>query len=183
MFNSNPKARTVLKVGTLYAMSGDSGWIYYGQVSPDKSIGFFQRRDRDLAPPKDILSSPIMSTVGVVYPSIGRALRSGRWKMLGRFPLHEELEKTRFAVQWPLGALRVTVWAGDKPAYDTDVRDPGIQQMEVIAAWDAEHHLPARLAADFGDPYDEREIGGPVWRERRERERLGLLYVPPLSTE
>src|SRR5215468_7216168 len=97
-FDPEPKARAVLKAGTLYAISGDSGWIYYGQVAPDKNIGFFQRRDRDPAQPEAVLSSQIMSRVGVVYPSIGRALRSGRWKMLGRFSLHEELEKTRFAV-------------------------------------------------------------------------------------
>ena len=162
MFDGDPKARADLTAGTLYAIAGKSGWIYYGQVAQDKAIGFFRRRDPNLAEPEAVLSSNVMTTVGVAYPSIGRALRSGRWKKLGRFPLHKELQKIRHSVQWPVGTLKVTVWAGGKPSHDTRVEDPAIQNMEIIAAWDAEHHLPPRLTADIGDARMQLEVATTV---------------------
>jgi hypothetical protein len=68
--------------------------------------------------------------------------------------------------------LTVTVWLDGKPAYDTRIEDPAIQKFERIAAWDAEHHLPARLKADFGVEVPAWHVGGPVWRERRVKEEF-----------
>ena len=48
MFSPNPKARADLKPGILYALVGEGTWLYYGQVTPDKSVGFFRRRDREV---------------------------------------------------------------------------------------------------------------------------------------
>ena len=96
MFNADPKSKADLKAGTLYAIVGASSWVYYGQVKEDKALGFFRRRDRNPAASEEILASDVMATVAISFPSIGRALRSGCWKKLGRFPLHKELQKTRF---------------------------------------------------------------------------------------
>lgn len=152
--------------GTLYAVLGDAGWIYYGQVTPDKKIGFFRRRDREPVDAAFVLSAPIMAVIVVSYPSITRALRSGRWKKLGRFTTTQELVEPRPMVQWPVGTLTVTVWETDETRRDTDVSDPTIQDMELVAVWDAEYHIPGRLTADFGCEQAAWHVGGPIRRER-----------------
>lgn len=150
MLEANPKARADLKPGTLYALLGEKKWVYYGQVTTDKTLGFFRRRDREVAAVEAIITSPIMSVVSVVYPSITRALRSGRWQKLGRCELVPDLQRGRRVVQWPVGTLTVTVWDQGGTGTDTRIDDPSIQDLEVIAAWDAEQHIPSRLTADFG---------------------------------
>src|ERR1700731_2842502 len=110
MFDADPKGRADLKPGTLYAVAGEGEWIYYGQVTRDKVIAFFRRRDRRVENVCDILASAIMSRIGVNYSSIGRALRSGVWKKIGRFELHSDLLKPDIRIQWPVGTLTVTVW-------------------------------------------------------------------------
>lgn len=172
MFDANPKGRADLKSGTLYAILGESNWIYYGQVSTEGTVGFFRRRDREVAPTGEILTTPLMAVIGVSYPSITRALRSGRWKKLGRFELAAELCELPPTVQWPVGTLDVTVWAGGEARYETRVDDPAIQTLERIAAWDAEGHIPARLTADFGQEEGEWHIGGPIFRERKLKEEI-----------
>jgi hypothetical protein len=99
MLEANPKARADLKPGTLYALLGEQDWVYYGQVTTDKSLGFFRRRDREVAAIEAIVASPIMSVVSVVYPSITQALRSGRWQKLGRCELVPDLQRDRRVVQ------------------------------------------------------------------------------------
>lgn len=167
MFDPDPKARSDLKSGTLYAVTGEQGWLYYGQVTPEKNIGFLRHRTRDLDRPEVVLEHPLMSVVMVSHPSIGRALREGIWAKLGRFPSVSSLETPLRSVQWPAGTSVVTVWSADTAEYDTQVDDPAIQNFEVIAAWDADQHIPARLTADFGVEEGEWHVGGPVWRERR----------------
>ena len=87
MFEGQPTARADMAAGTLYAVAGDASWVYYGQVTPEKKIGFFRKRDRELADPATVLDALVMSVVSVAYPSITRAIRAGRWKKLGRFPI------------------------------------------------------------------------------------------------
>jgi hypothetical protein len=176
MFEANPKGRFDLKSGTLYALFGESNWIYYGQVSTEETIGFFRRRDRDVASTDKILSTPLMSVIGVNYPSITRALRSGRWKKLGRFELAPGLHELPPMVHWPVGTLKVTVWIGGEAAYETRFDDPAIQTLELIASWDAEDHIPARLTADFGQEAGEWHIGGPIFRERKIKEELAARF-------
>ncbi len=180
MFDSNPKARTDLKPGTLYALIGEGAWVYYGQITPDKSVGFFRRRDREVADVPDILSSPVMAVVSVEYPSIGRALRAGRWTKLGRYALAEALRIVRPQVQWPVGTLTVTVWEGGVATRETRVEDPAIQDLEIMAAWDAEHHIPARLTADFGAEDADWHVGGPVCRERKVKEEMAIRFPDQL---
>lgn len=174
MFEGRPTARADLHPGTLYALLGDGGWVYYGQVTPEKNIGFFQRRDREPARIDAVLATPVMSVISIGYPSITRALRSGRWSKLGRFPVVDELGESRPRVQWPVGTLNVTVWIGSGPVLDTRVDDPAIQSMELMAVWDAEYHIPARLTADFGVEQAEWHVGGPIHRERRIKEETAL---------
>ena len=185
MFEENPKARSDLKPGTLYAIWGIAGWIYYGQVAADKSVAFYFRRDRKIASSADVLASPIMSRMGIVYASVGQALRSGAWKKLGKYPLRDELGSAQPVVQWPVGTLDVTVWIGRVQNRLTRVEDPSIQNLEIIAGWDAVHHVPARLAVDYAP--DEAihtvanvwSIGGPIWRERRVKEELAHRFGKP----
>ncbi len=176
MFEANPKGRFDLKSGTLYALFGEAHWIYYGQVSAEKTTGFFRRRDREVASVDEILNASLMAVIGVSYPSITRALRSGRWKKLGRFELAAELRELPPTVQWPVGTLNVTVWIGGEAAYETSVDDPAIQAFELIASWDAEEHIPARLTADFGHEEGEWHIGGPVFRERKIKEAFATRF-------
>lgn len=176
MFEVEPKARADLKSGTLYALIGEGGWIYYGQVTPEKSVGYFHRRDREVADIPSILSSPIMAVVGVAYSSITRALRAGQWLKLGRYELVEELRSPRSLVQWPVGTLVVTVWKGAEIVNETRVEDPAIQNLELMAAWDAQYHIPARLTADFGAEEPGWDVGGPIWRERKVKEERAKRF-------
>ena len=66
MFEEKQTARADLTAGTLYAITGNDGWIYYGQVTPEKCVGFFQRRDRQLAEATDALAAPVMSVITVL---------------------------------------------------------------------------------------------------------------------
>ena len=78
MFEAKPTARADMAAGTLYAVSGEAGWIYYGQVTPEKKVGFFRRRDRQPAPTDEVLATPVMVVTTVAYPSITRAMRTGK---------------------------------------------------------------------------------------------------------
>ena len=166
-----------MTAGALYAITGEAGWIYYGQVTPEKKVGFFRQRDRELADPAMVLEAPTMSVVTVGYSSITRALRNGRWKKLGRFPTAEALIAPQPSVQWPVGTLTVTVWIGDASHHDTRVYDPSIQSMELMAVWDAEHHIPARLTADFGAEEPEWHVGGLTRRERMIKEESARRFA------
>jgi hypothetical protein len=172
MFMGDPNARADLKAGTLYAVMGDGGWVYYGQATPEKRVGFFRRRDRDIADVPTILSSPVMAVVSVAYPSITRALRAGQWMKLGRYELVETLRAPKRVVQWPVGTLNVAVWEGPNTIHETRVEDPAIQDLELMAVWDAQHHIPARLTADFGAEEPSWHVGGPIWRERKVKEEM-----------
>lgn len=176
MFAPNPKARGDLTPGTLYALFGEKGLIYYGQVTPDEQIGFFRRRDHQVAETAIIIATPIMSVVGLWVPTIGLALRAGRWKKLGRFDVVNALRMPAPSVQWPVGTLIVTVDDGANPLYETRVDDPAIQNFEVAAAWDAGYHIPARLTADYGAEEAEWHVGGPVWRERKVKEEYAKRF-------
>ena len=176
MFKPDPSARADLEPGTTYAISGKSGWVYYGQVTSEKNVGFFRYRSRDTDPPEVALGAPVMSVISVNYPSIGRALRAGLWLKLGRFPLVSELTASRPTVQWPTGTLVVTVWSADIPEYDTRVEDPAIQAFERAAVWEADEHIAARLVADFGAEEGEWWVGGPIWRERRVAEEQARRF-------
>jgi hypothetical protein len=176
VFEAKTNARADMTAGTLYALVGNGGWVYYGQVTPEKKVGFFRRRDRVTVAPEKVLTTQIMAVVSVGYPSITRGLRVGRWKKLGRFPLVDELLAPRASAQWPVGTLVVTVWIGDGPDRETRVEDRAIQQMELMASWDAVEHIPARLTADFGEEEAEWHVGGPIWRERRIKEEMAARF-------
>lgn len=177
MFEPDPKARADLKPGTTYAVTGEGGWVYYGQVAPGKHLVFFRYRGRQLEPPGVALGHPSMSTIMVAYPSITRALRAGYWKKLGRLPF-APASASPLIVQWPVGTLTVTVWSssGDEALYETRVEDPAIQDAELMAVWDAQEHIPKRLTADFGTEDPQWDVGGPIRRERRIKEELARRF-------
>ncbi len=161
--------------GALYAVSGEGGWIYYGQVTPDKRIGFFRFRRREIAEVSHVLAAPAMTVITVGVQSITSALRSGRWKKLGRFAIASAIVEPRPSVQWPVGTLMVTVWTTEG-TWGTRVEDPVIQDMEIAASWDAEHHVAPRLTADFGEEEVPWHVGGPIRRERSIRQEMASRF-------
>lgn len=176
MFEPDSKARAVTTAGTVYAVVGSDGWVYFGQVTPTKRIGFLRFRSRQIESLDQILSSPVMSEVTVHYASIGDALRKGVWKRVGKAALHPDLGVPRDQVQWPVGTLTVTVWPGDGSRnYDTKAHDPAIQSLELMAAWEADAHIPGRLPADF-DPDSEQPLLGPILRVRRGKEQMARRF-------
>jgi hypothetical protein len=172
MFVGYPNARADLKPGTLYALEGEGGWIYYCQVTPERSVGFFRRRDRCVTDVATVLASPVMAVLAVAIPSITRALRHGHWTKLGRYELVDKLRAPKRVVQWPVGTLNVSIWEGAETIQNTRVEDPAIQDLEVMAVWDAQHHIPARLTADFGLEQPAWHVGGPIWRQRKVKEEM-----------
>jgi hypothetical protein len=129
------------------------------------------------AAPDEVLATPVMMVTSVAYPSITRAVRTGKWEKLGRFPVMAKLVASQPSVQWPVGTLTVTVWRGDGPDHDTRVEDPAIQNMELMAVWDAAEHIPARLTAEFGAEEAEWHVGGPIWRERRIKKEMATRFT------
>jgi hypothetical protein len=176
LFQADPTAKRDLKPGTLYAVSGEGGWIYYGQVTQDKNLGFFRHRDREVGQAEIIIALPLMARFSVGYPSIGQALRGGYWRKLGRFALRQDMKISSPVVQWAVGTNTVTVWVDGTPAYATVADDPVIQDHEIMAAWDAIHHVPQRLSADFGVEPADWHVGGPVWRHRRMKEEMARRF-------
>lgn len=174
-FPPSPKARADLKPGTLYAIDGEDSYLYYGQVAPNKQIGFFKFRSRK-ALIHEALASALMSRFSVAYPSIGRALRTGKWLNLGRQELRPELLEEPVLVQWPVGTLTVTLWKGQTVLRSTVVHDPGIQDLEIIAAYDATYHVPPRLRADFSGRADAWTVGGSIRRERLKKQDMATRF-------
>jgi hypothetical protein len=117
-----------------------------------------------------------MSRFVVTHPSIGRAVRSGLWKFLGRQKNHGTLLSPAPLLQWSVGTIEGSVWLGPKVICATAVADPKIRDSEVIAGWDAEPHLPARLKSDFGDEGASEFIGGIVHRERKLNETMARKF-------
>lgn len=167
---SNTKAN--LRPGALYAIDGGDSYIYYGQIAPDKSLGFFRYRSTTITKGDDVLAREIMSRFGVNYQSIGIALRSGQWLSLGKYPVHDELTKTPKLVQWPMGTLDVTIWQGNKVLCKTKVHDPEIQNFEVIISYDAGNSVPKRLVEDYEPSEESWKVGGSVLRMRIKKEKL-----------
>ncbi|MBA4748327.1 MAG: hypothetical protein H2056_06405 [Sphingopyxis sp.] len=176
MFGGVPNARADLKSGTLYALIGDGDWIYYGQVTAEKLVGFFHRRDRQIADAESIIAAELLAVLAVVHPSITRALRTGRWTKLGRHELPSQLLCPPQFVHWPVGTLDVTVSESSGNYRKARVDDPAIQCLERSAVWDAEQHIPARLAADFGVEEPAWHVGGPIWRERKVMEEMARRH-------
>lgn len=156
-FEPDPKARGSTRPGMVYAVSGSEGWIYWAQVKSELEVGFFGYRSRELADTEIALEAEIVLELTVGHPSIGRALRSGKWKKLGLFPIGQSLATNRPRIHWSdadrrMGQTQVHVFdlTKNEPSV-TSVDNQAIQHLELSAVWDAEHHVPERLAVVFGD--------------------------------
>jgi len=174
-FPPSPKARADLKPGALYAIDGDDSYLYYGQVAPNKQIGFFRFRSREVLI-QEALAAPLMSRFAVIYPSIGTALRAGKWLNLGCQELKPDLLEEPVLVQWPVGTLTVTLWKGANILGNTVVHDPEIQDLEIIAAYDATYHVPPRLRADFCETADAWTVGGSIRRQRLKKQDMAARF-------
>ncbi|WFP49700.1 hypothetical protein PL263_16560 [Methylomonas sp. EFPC3] len=174
-FPPSPKARADLKSGVMYAIDGDDSYLYYGQVAPNKQMGFFKFRSREVHV-QEALAAPLMSRFCVIHPSIGTALRAGKWLNLGRQELRPELLEEPVLVQWPVGTLTVTLWKGRNVLGTTLVHDPEIQDLEIIAAYDATFHVPSRLRADFCESVEAWAVGGSIRRERLKKQDLAARF-------
>lgn len=165
LFPVAPKARADLTPGALYAIGCATGSIYYGQVAPNKQMGFFRYRSNKVDP-GSAYASKVMSRFDVNLPSVGHALRTGHWLALGRRAVHPELLDEPILVQWPVGTTQVTLWRGSEVIGQTIVSDPAIQQLEIIAAYDAVTHVPQRLQAEYEQSPDSWRVGGTVRQHR-----------------
>lgn len=182
MFGENLSARASQSAGTLYAVAGPCGSIFYGQMCADGSIAFFKCRESQLSAFKPVNSTPVMSRISVSSPSLGRAVRSGIWKVIGKAGLRDELLEPSIFVQWPVGTLNVNVWHGSSVVLETRIEDPRIQELEISAVWDACDHVPLRLLVDYS-PNEAKHISsmawtvaGPVWRSRCVREEYARRF-------
>ena len=70
----------------------------------------------------------------------------------------------------------VSVWTGAEIVNETRVEDPAMQKLELMAARDAQYHIPARLTADFGAEESRWDVGGPIWRERKIKEERAKRF-------
>lgn len=174
-FPKDPKARASFSQGTIYAVSVDD-FIFYCQVAVNQSLGFFKVRSNELLDINDVLSYPIMSRFGISRPSLGRALKEGHWKKLGKGKLNVELSQSAPSVQWPVGELKVSVWLDGAVIKETSAFDPQIQSYEIIMAYDAISHVPERLSVDYADDPEQFESGGTVWRQRKLKEYLATKF-------
>ena len=174
-FPTLAKARADLAAGALFCIGGSDGFLYYGQVCPNKQIGFFRFRSKGVDA-AGAQACAVMSRFTVGYHSIGRALRSGHWLALGRVPIRLELELEPVLVQWPAGSTTVILWQGAHEIGMTDAWDPTVQKLQVIAAYDAIHHVPERLVADFSESPDSWKVGGSVRRHRLLAEDLAKRF-------
>jgi hypothetical protein len=174
-FPKDPKARASFSAGTIYAVSIDD-FIFYCQVAENQSLGFFKIRSNELLEIDEILTWPIMSRFGISRPSLGRALKEGHWKKLGKGVLNLELSQPAPIVQWPVGELTVSIWLDGAIVKETSAFDPKIQSYEIIMAYDAISHVPERLSVDYVDDPEQFESGGTVWRQRKLKEYLAIKF-------
>jgi hypothetical protein len=79
-------------------------------------------------------------------------------------------------VQWPVGTLTVTLWKGGNILGNTVVHDPEIQDLEIIAAYDATCHVPPRLRGDFCETADAWTAGGSIRRERLKKQDMAARF-------
>ena len=75
-----------------------------------------------------------------------------------------------------MGTTEVTIWKGGVTIGTTQVHDPSIQELEIIAAYDAEFHVPERLRADYEGRSDAWSVGGSIRRERLKKEALARKF-------
>lgn len=158
--------RAVMKPGMVYAVDGQRGWIYVCQVGIDQTLGFINVRNPSPRVPTFDPETALFSRFSVTFPSISRALRSGHFLKVGMAPLHPDLAIPQETVVWSVGD-EVMALRGNREVLRTRVDDPAVQNLEQAAVWDALHHLPGRLTADFGAEPAEWHVGGPLWRARR----------------
>jgi hypothetical protein len=182
MFGEAPSARADLRAGTLYAVATPEETVFYGQVCADQSFAFFRVCNTELGDFEPSASTPVMSRFSVNLPSIGRALRAGVWKKVGKANLADDLLEENSYVQWPVGTLNVHVWRGQSIILHTRIEDAAIQNVEVMIVWDADAHVAPRLLVDFDYQTALRasnsgwSIGGPVWRQRRVLEEYARRF-------
>lgn len=174
-FPKEPKARASFSQGTVYAVSVDN-FIFYCQVAVNQSLGFFKVRSKELLEVDEILSYPIMSRFGISRPSLGRALREGYWKKIGKRKLNPELVHSVPMVQWAVGELTVSIWLDGAMVKKTSAFDSEIQSYEIIMAYDAISHVPERLSVDYAKDPEQFESGGTVWRQRKLKEHLATKF-------
>lgn len=178
-FDPNPKARASLRPGTMYAVDGGDGFLFFGQVDSFGAIGFLRCRAVIIPDPGVLLSHEIMTRIVVARPSVGRALRRGLWGRLGRYDIHPDLVENVLRVQWPAGTVHVSVWNEHNVVRQTTAFDSAIQDFEIIVTYDAEHHVAERLRFDYAPNPSEWHVGGPIRRERRMREELARRFGAP----
>lgn len=175
--SSKETTRAKLKSGYLYAVRGADNLLYVGQVAGQNMVGFLRWRG-EVADVDAAFKSTLMFRCGVFRDSIGRALRSCAWTVVGYRELHPQLQDDPILVQWPNFSTQAWLWRGAHAFGHTTIDDPSIQQLEVIGAWDAEYHIAQRLPAEFNDDELGWQWRGRVADIRLQRAMQGLDTLP-----
>lgn len=154
------------------------GRTIFAQVDPWRSIAFFNAvaftRDRL----GDTLRTNPMCILHVNWQSVGRALRTGAWCALGVHPMSDLLRSPKRFAHWPGFSETLVIWSGTSPEAVFRHDDPDVQDIELMAEWDAETQVSQRLEHELGLQLHPK-VTGPVWRERMLRASFGLTTEPP----
>ena len=67
-------------------------------------------------------------------------------------------------------------WKGGAAVGTTQVHDPNIQDLELIAVYDAEFHVPKRLRVEYNDSRDAWSVGASIRRERLKKQALAKKF-------
>lgn len=132
-------------VGSVFAVPIDDAHFGFGQVAEGLDIAFFDFRSKALPAAAEIAGHRVAFRVPVANdtPIVGR------WKLLGKAPLHGSLsERARYRHQ-PVGSDVSLVYSNgvSRPATRTDE----VEKLEVLATWFAEH-IQSRLQDHFAGP-------------------------------
>lgn len=158
------------------------GRMVVAQVDPWRSIAFFDALGFTTDHLQGALSTRPLCILFVNAPSIGRAMRAGAWQPLGLHPMSDIVRSPKRHAHWPAFSETLVIWSGTSPEAVLRYDDPTVQDVEVMAEWDAQTQVPDRLQHELGLRLIPK-ITGPIWRERVLRASFGLTTTPPRSVQ
>lgn len=138
------RSRTIREAGagSVFAIPIDDAQFGFGQVAEGLDVACFDYRSKTLPAAAEIAGHRVAFRV----PVADDAPTVGRWKLLGKAPLHGPLrERARYRHQ-PVGSDVSLVYSNrvSRPATPTDE----VEKLEVLATWFAEH-IQSRLQDHF----------------------------------
>ncbi len=167
--------------GTVYTVTvGDR--TVFAQVDPWRSVAFFKSQTETGNPLQASLLKQPLCALHVNFQSVGRVLKTGAWRALGVHPMSEIVRSPKRFAHWPSFSETLVVWCGTSPERVLRHDDPEVQDVELMAVWDAQIQVPKRLEDELGIQFHP-NMTGPVWRERILRASYGLTTEPPRTLQ